>query len=59
MERILDKEYNSCYATGTRLGCLYGLSKVHKLNLPLRPIVSACGTYNFNLSEMPVPIISF
>ena len=50
--------YNSCYASGSRLGYLYGLPKVYKDNLPLRPILSACSTYYFNLSKAIIPFIS-
>ena len=56
---IIEELCKSCYASGTRLGNLYGLPKVHKIGLPLRPILSACGTHNFNLSQALVPLISF
>ena len=29
----------------------YGLTKVHKDNLPVRPIISNIGTYNYNLAK--------
>ena len=34
---------------GSRLAHLYGLPKTHKKNLSMRPILSATGTYNYNL----------
>ena len=35
----------------SRLVHLYGLPKTHKANLSMRPILSATGTYNFNLAK--------
>ena len=36
---------------------LYGLPKVHKDNCPARPILSAIGTYNYNLAKLFVPLL--
>ena len=36
---------------GSRLAHLYGLPKTHKANLCMRPILSATGTYNYNLAN--------
>ena len=36
---------------------LYGLPKVHKDNCPARPILSAIGTYNYNLAKFFVPLL--
>ena len=35
----------------SRLAHLYGLPKMHKGKLSMRPILSATGTYNFNLAK--------
>ena len=35
----------------SRLSYLYGLPKTHKAKLSMRPILSATGTYNFNLAK--------
>ena len=35
----------------SRLAHLYGPPKTHKANLSMRPILSATGTYNFNLAK--------
>ena len=35
----------------SRLAHLYGLPKTHKAKLSMRPILSATGTYNFNLAK--------
>ncbi len=36
---------------GSRLAHLYGLPKTHKSKLAMRPILSAVGTYNYNLAQ--------
>ena len=36
---------------GSRLAHLYGLPKTHKLQLAMRPILSATSTYNFKLAK--------
>ena len=38
---INDELYNKLAPTGSRPGILYGLPKVHKPSIPLRPIVSS------------------
>nr|XP_027215931.1 uncharacterized protein LOC113808661 [Penaeus vannamei] len=50
--------YNSFMTSGSRPGVLYGLPKVHKPNIPLRPIISSIGTFNYNTAKFLVPIIS-
>jgi hypothetical protein len=30
---------------------MYGLPKIHKEGAPIRPIISACGTYNYKLAK--------
>ena len=49
---ITDKEYLFCYPTSSQPSRLYGLPKVHKEGLPIRPILSACGTFNYKLAQM-------
>ena len=44
-------------SSGARPGILYGLPKVHKNNCPMRPILSASGTFNYNLAKFLVPLI--
>ena len=36
---------------GSRLAHMYGLPKLHKPGIPLRPVLSATGTYNFELAK--------
>jgi len=37
---------------------MYGLPKIHKNNAPLRPIISAIGTYNYKLAKYLVEILT-
>ena len=55
---ISDGTYNELYASGTTLGILYGLPKIHKVNVPLRPIFRACGTATNALAKFLVPLLS-
>ena len=56
---IIDKFfYEYCKTSGTVLGSLYGLPKTHKVNYPLRPILSACGTVSYKLSKYFVKLLS-
>ena len=43
--------------SGSSPGILYGLPKVHKVGAPIRPILSAIGTFNYNLAKFLVPIL--
>ncbi|CAF4078830.1 unnamed protein product, partial [Rotaria sp. Silwood2] len=49
---ITEKEYNFCRPTGSQPARIYGLPKIHKIGVPLRPIVSASGTFNYNLAKL-------
>ncbi|XP_037787640.1 uncharacterized protein LOC119583240 [Penaeus monodon] len=53
-----ESTYNFLMTSGSRPGLLYGLPKVHKPNIPLRPIISSIGTFNYNTAKFLVPIIS-
>ncbi|XP_063590046.1 uncharacterized protein LOC134766927 [Penaeus indicus] len=55
---IGENTYNLLSTSGSRPGLLYGLPKVHKHNLPLRPIISSIGTFNYNTAKFLVPILS-
>ena len=37
---------------------MYGLPKIHKENAPIRPIISAIGTYNYKLAKYMVEILT-
>ncbi|XP_042892250.1 uncharacterized protein LOC122266530, partial [Penaeus japonicus] len=47
--------YSTLHASGSKPGVIYGLPKIHKENTPLRPILSAIGTANYNISKFLVP----
>ncbi|XP_037800645.1 uncharacterized protein LOC119595608 [Penaeus monodon] len=54
----IDKDtYSRLFTSGSKPGVLYGLPKVHKTSCPLRPILSAIGTLNYNISKYFVPIL--
>ena len=36
---------------------MYGLPKVHKIGCPIRPILSALNTFNYNVAKWFVPIL--
>ena len=55
---ISEREYNYCYPSGSQPARLYGLPKVHKDGLPLRPILSASGTFNFGIAQLVVQRLS-
>ena len=50
--------YNEAYSSGSQLGSLYGLPKVHKNDCPMRPIVIARNTHKAKLSKLLVPTLS-
>ena len=51
-DNVIDqKTYDKLALLGTRPETLYGLPKVHKANVPLRPILSAFHTSSYNLSK--------
>jgi len=52
-----DSVYNSLFPEGIKPGILYGVPKVHKVNCPARPIMSAIGTFNYKLAKFLVPIL--
>ena len=58
-EGVIDnKTYDDLYCSGSSFGILYGLPKVHKNNVPLRPILAAYNAPNFNLAKFLVPILN-
>ena len=58
-EKIITKTtYGQLLPTGSSPGLLYGLPKTHKQGkLKFRPILSALGTFNYNLAKFLVPIL--
>ena len=58
-KEISSDEYNLMYASGTKPGILYGLPKVHKRDVPLRPILFAIGTAGYNIANFLYPCFLF
>ena len=54
---ISDEQYKKLYVSGSSPGILYGLPKIHKPNLPMRPILAAYNTTVYKLSKFLVPLI--
>jgi hypothetical protein len=48
---INEEVYNEIMPCVSRTGIMYGLSKIHKEGAPVRPIISAIGTYNYKLAK--------
>ncbi|XP_027207342.2 uncharacterized protein [Penaeus vannamei] len=55
---IGEATYNLLTTSGSKPGFVYGLPKIHKLGHPLRPIISAGGTFNYNIAKFLVKRIS-
>ena len=49
--------YNSLRTSGSQPPRIYGLPKVHKPNVPLRPIVSCIGSSLYQLSKYVASLI--
>ncbi|CAF0930575.1 unnamed protein product [Didymodactylos carnosus] len=51
-DNVIDKEtYYRIHSSCSSYATMYGQSKIHKLNYPLRPIISSIGSYNHDLSK--------
>lgn len=48
---ISDLFYNMARPTGSHPGRLYGSPKIHKVDVPLRSVLSAIGTYNYGVGK--------
>ena len=48
---ISEEKYKNMYPTGAGISKFYGLPKVHKAVVPLRPIVSSRGSVTYNTSK--------
>ncbi|CAF3796416.1 unnamed protein product [Rotaria socialis] len=55
---ISDQFWVMAKPTGSIPGRLYGLPKTHKKDVPLRPVLSAIGTFNYGLSKALLQILS-
>ena len=55
--RMEDTTYRRMYPTGAVIPKFYGLPKVHKENIPLRPIVSSIGSVSYGVAKEIARII--
>ncbi|CAM4831585.1 unnamed protein product [Rotaria magnacalcarata] len=55
---ITDQFHSIAGATGSYPGRLHGLPKIHKENVPLRPVLSSIGTFNYGLAKAFSQILS-
>ncbi|CAF4389133.1 unnamed protein product [Rotaria sp. Silwood2] len=55
---ISQEFYNMTRPTGSNPERLYGLPKIHKENMPLRPVRSSIGTYNYGLAKVLKQMLS-
>ena len=58
-EKVLSERcYKDLYAKGTSPAVLYGLPKIHKTGIPLRPVMAAYGTCSYKIAKFIVPILA-
>ena len=55
---ITPTTYTTLSTSGSTPGVIYGLPKTHKPNHPLRPILSACNTPNYNIAKYLVKLLT-
>jgi len=55
---ISDEEKSRLRVSGSKPGIMYGLPKIHKRGVPLRPILSTIGTCNYDMSKFLVSLLS-
>ena len=55
---INERTCNELYPTGTRIGILYGLPKIHKSSIPLRPILSSINHYSYKIAKFFIPFLT-
>ena len=48
---LSNQTYKAMYPTGCVPSKFYGLPKIHKLDTPLRPIVSSCGSVTYGVAK--------
>ena len=54
---ISESIYDNLFPSASRPGILYGIPKVHKFGVPLRPILSPIGTHSYGLAKFLVPLL--
>lgn len=53
-----DDDYELLVPCGSTLCVMYGLPKIHKQNVLLRPILSAIATYMYQIAKFLVPMLA-
>ena len=56
---ISEETYKRMYPTGAGSPKFYGLPKIHKPDMPLRPIVSSTGTFSYNTAKELAKILRY
>jgi hypothetical protein len=57
-DKVIDKAtYWRIHSTCSSYATMYGQPKIHKINYPVRPIISSIGSYNHDLSKYLYQII--
>ena len=54
---ITEETYKNLFVTGSAPGIIYGLTRIHKANLPLRPIVAAYKTAMYKIAKFVAPLL--
>ena len=54
---ITESTYQDLYSSGSSYGALYGLPKIHKESIPLRPILAAYNNPNYQIAKYLVPML--
>ena len=54
---INEGTYQQLFVSGAFYGILYGLPKIHKPNIPMRPILSSYSTPNYKLVKLMEPLL--
>ena len=57
-DSINQETYNELYPTGSHIGILYGLPKIHKSTIPLRPILSSVNHYSYKIARFFIPLLN-
>ena len=52
------EQYQSMRSTRAAPGKFYGLPKTHEKDNPLQPVISNCGTYNYNVAKFLTNLLS-
>ena len=54
---ISEHTYEDLFCSGSSFGILYGLPKIHKQGIPLRPILASFNSPNYKLAKFLVPLL--